>query len=73
VHYDGPLGCLFQLRFHPLGSQEFVADENIQSTAAEPTMLLIAPYVDGEYRVEVRLSRDVAWQDFGTFTAVTIP
>jgi hypothetical protein len=36
-------------------------------------MLLIAPYVDGEYRVEVRLSRDVAWQDFGTFTAVTIP
>lgn len=66
--YQGPQGCLFQLRFAPLEGQEFVPDENLQSTAAAPTMLFVVPYVTGRYDVQARLSPEGEWQDFGSFT-----
>jgi hypothetical protein len=59
---------LFQLRFDPLGGQEFVADQNIQSATARATMQFMAPYQVGEYRIQARLSPDAPWQDFGTFS-----
>jgi hypothetical protein len=69
VSYDGPLDCLIELRFQPLGGQEFVADENIQRAASKRSMVFIAPYAAGEYRLEARLSPEQPWQDFGTFSA----
>jgi hypothetical protein len=67
--YSGPTDCLLQLRFHPLGNQEFVADENIQSAAAKASVLFISPYAAGEYLVQSRLSPDAPWREFGTYTA----
>lgn len=66
--YEGPMGCLLELRFGPLAEVEFVADQNIQSTASASRMIFMTPYEVGEYRVEARLSPDAAWQDFGTLT-----
>lgn len=69
ITFEGPMGCLLELRFTPLGGQEFVADENIQSTASAPHIVFVAPYAAGEYRVEARLSPQADWKDFGTFAA----
>lgn len=69
ITYQGPMRCLLELRFTPLGGQEFVADENIQSTASAPHVMFVAPYAAGEYRVEARLSPQAEWRDFGTFAA----
>ncbi len=66
--YNGPTPCLFELRFEPLGEQEFLADENEQKATARAQMVFIAPYVTGEYRVKARLSPEHGWDDFGTLT-----
>lgn len=66
--YSGPAGCLFELRFEPLGEQEFLADENEQRATARERMVFIAPYATGEYRVKARLSPERPWSDFGTLT-----
>ena len=69
VSYQGQMGTLIELRFLPLGGQEFLADENVQSTATAPEIVFVAPYAAGEYKVEARLSPDAPWKDFGTFAA----
>lgn len=71
--YSGPFRCLFQLRFLPLGEQEFVADENIQSASSRGRMTFIAPYASGEYRTQSRLSSAHGWEDFGTLTVTDKP
>lgn len=73
LSYRGPERCLFELRFVPLGEQEFLADENIQRAATAEAMVFVTPYALGEYRVEARLSPQKAWQDFGTFTTTPDP
>jgi hypothetical protein len=73
LEFDGPTGCLLQLRLQPIGGQEFVADQNIQSATARRLTRFMAPYQAGEYRVQARLSPDEPWQEFGTFTAVKGP
>jgi hypothetical protein len=68
LRYNGPQNCLFQLRFDPLGGQEFVADQNIQAASARASMQFMVPYQVGEYRIQARLSGEAPWQDFGTFS-----
>jgi hypothetical protein len=72
LRYKGPLGCLFELRFAPLDGQEFVADQNLQSTSAADSIMFILPYAVGRYELQARLSREAEWQDFGTVTVDSV-
>lgn len=68
LEFRGSIGTWFELRFRPLGGQEFVADENIQGAASRAEMVFITPYVVGEYMLQARVAGHKEWEDFGTFT-----
>ncbi len=66
--FKGTIGTWFELRFQPLGEQEFVADENLQGDISKGEMVFITPYVGGEYMLQARVAGQETWEDFGTFT-----